>query len=639
MLGEASPTTSTARPALGSWLLPVLLGAVAAGIGVACLEWTYIVLVCGPFWVSAAPLLTPVLIYTGVAVFGTALLGLLTYLMPPLRSRLQAPAARFGWSLALAGATAGILIVLLLFRDLDSNRGPLQLAGLLLLAAAVTTLLLLRAGHKQWGPGHRLLLSIALSTGTLLVVTLLSNWHFAKLLKQRCTAFEGDRPHVGLIVMDTARAAQFSCYGYPLPTSPRIDRLAHEGLLCANAFSASNWTTPGHISMFTGKYPPQHKNDGHAFMPDEMLSLTEVLREHGYFCLALYNNFLAGRDVNLVQGFDRSVGVFTDTWPYPAPYRLWGKLRIRDQGAAVTFAMALRACEWVRKRGGHVFLYVNVLEPHGPYEAHEPYFSELTKTIDRSKVQRYQPIERLRRGFNVMACDTTLFAGFTAEEYAYLWGFYDSEIAYLDEQIGLFADGLEERGSLDETLLVLTSDHGEFLGEHFTVGHPALLLDPVLRIPLIFRWPGGIKPAVATEPTSNVDVCPSILGLLGYARDLPADIEGMDVLTGQRSPDRRLLSARVYGSHGCYCLIEGSRKFFLNGDWRLQKHFPYEKLLFDSKVNPREEIWPESANTPEALEMERRLEEWISRILVRPETELHIDARLIERMKALGYIR
>lgn len=626
------------RLTLGNWLLPVTLAAILSGVILATVEWIYIVWTCGPFWIRPLPVVIPLLLYAAAALVGLTLLALFCHQFRPLRRILRDEWHRFTAALAVGGIGGSLLLIVLVLRDLDTPAAIWRLVILALVAVVVWALLISVLRRRGWRPiwGTPLL---ALAYLALLgMAVLLSDVHYSSRLKQRTAAAEGSPPHVCLIVMDTARGDHFSCYGYPHATSPHIDRLAGEGLLCRRAFSASNWTTPGHISIFTGKYPPQHANDGHTRMPEELVSFAEILRGHGYFCVALYNNFLAGRDVNVTQGFDCSYGAFIDTWVYPAPYRLWGRLRHQDRGSHSTFPMSRALFDWIVARGGHLCLFVNVVEPHSPYSVHQPYFDKFTQELDPREITKRGRLRFLCGARLPAPCDTARFADFTPAEYAYLRAHYDSEIAYLDAHIGAFAHGLRDAGLLDEILLVLTSDHGEFLGEQYTMRHPALLLDPVLCIPLIFRYPPAIPPGVIDNLVSNVDVCPTILGLLGLSGELPGDVTGIDILATQPPPDRQLLSACVVGEGGCYCLIEGSRKLFLNRYPRLRKSVPYERLYFDAESNPSEEIRPQAAECPEALRMQEQLEDWVARLMVRPDDLIEIDPRVIERMRALGYI-
>jgi arylsulfatase A-like enzyme len=578
------------------------------------------------------------LLYGAVMLCALGILSLIIWMLPRLRGHLSNPVRHFRFLFLLGWVFGCGALIALVARDLDPVEPSLHLLAVTVIVGLATTaaaFALIRRGHAvPYG-------SLALVAALFLVtsgVHWLSDRKFTSRLQERTAGYRGQVSHLCLTVMDAARGDYYSCYGCPFPTTPCVDRLGSEGLRCSNAFSGSNWTPPGHISIFTGMYPPRHANDGLAHMPDELVSLTEILRDEGYYCVALYNNVLAGRFINLTQGFDCEYGVFLNTWCYPAPYRLWGKVLEGDHGASSTFPMAADLFDWVKARGGHLFLYINAMEPHAPYDIHEPYFSEFTRGLDIDKVGNMERIRWLCKKVVATTHDSTKFAGFTQESYDYLEAVYASEIAYTDRYIGLFADRLEETGLLDETLMVLTSDHGEFMGEHFTVGHPELLLNPVLVIPLIFRYPRLIEPRVLDGLTSNVDVLPTVLGLMGFEDRVPRNVDGIDVMGGVL-PGRQVLSSRIRDRGGTHCLIQGRYKLFLSqNNEELHKHFPHEQLLFDLADNPEEALDRQADDEELGQELSARLQQWVGSILVRPKTEIEVEPEAIKKLRALGYL-
>ncbi|HEX7344544.1 MAG TPA: sulfatase, partial [bacterium] len=446
--------------------------------------------------------------------------------------------------------------------------------------------------------------------------------------------FKGDVPHVLLLILDTVRSDHLSCYGYPFATSPNLDQLAQEGLLCRNAYSASNWTPPGHISIFTGKYPAQHGNDGKVYMPDDLVSMTEILNGQGYYCIAMYNNPTAGRGMNLTQGFDLDLGVFSYSWLLPAPFRVWYKLVRRDSGSRATFLAAERIFNWIEKHGGHLFMYVNITEAHAPYRIHEPYFSQFAshrKIMDPARV-RY-----LRTTLDLVLEDSSCFAGLSNDDFAYLRAAYDSEIAYADDNLGRFSRAMRNSGVLDRTLLIVTADHGEFLGEHWTLGHPELLFNPVLQVPLILRYPKQIAPRIMTEIVSTVDIFPTVLNLLDLQVQIPPEVQGLNLLSGELPVDRALLSANISPEGGCYSLIKDGRKLIVNQDNFLCQYFPVDSLLFDLSSDPGEQS--NLLDMPSASDdgLGLFLSSWLDEITVRPKKAIQISRDELANLKALGY--
>ncbi len=332
------------------------------------------------------------------------------------------------------------------------------------------------------------------------------------------------------------------------------------------------------------------------------------------------------------------VGVWGNTWVLPAWLRLYQKFIIKDSGSKATFPMASAVFDWVQKRGGHLFLYINVTEPHQEYVPHEPYYSDFSQGLRLDTLANRARLRYLCKTRDLVLFDSTKFSGFTDDDYRYLKSVYDSELAYMDANFGGFSQNLRKSGLLDQTLLVITADHGEFLGEYWTVGHPELLLNPVLRIPLILRYPDLIEPRVRRDLTSNVDIFPTVLNLLGYEETIPPDVEGYDLLQAFPAGNRLVLSANAKNDEGVYSIVDGRYKLIVNADSYLPRYFPYDTLLFDLQSDPEERHNLFSADPDAAARLSTALEEWSARIKVRSKDSITISEETIENLKALGYV-
>ena len=576
------------------------------------------------------------LLYTAVILIGLGILNLFITSIPPINKRYQNPVKRFFLFFNFSCLFGTVGLIALVKGDLETGY---QEFGLFLLFTGVVTTFFSRRIIKRAPkiPEIAILISLilfVLTSGTYWA----SNLHFSSAVRHQSSDFSGQIKNVCLLVMDTARGDHFSCNGYSFITTPNIDRIAEEGLLYTKAFSASNWTPPGHISIFTGKYPSQHGNNGKAYMPDELVSLTEILHQEGYYCMAMYNNPLAGGNINLTQGFDNDIGVFGSHWVYPAPFRLWDKFVKRDSGSKITFSMAQATFEWMKKRGAHLFLYINVTEPHAPYNVHEPYFSDFTQFLNKDKIGNIEQTKELCRTLDLIIHDSTRFVGSNEESYRYIRATYDSEMAYCDHYFGKFADWMDAAGLLNETLLVITADHGEFLGEHLTMGHPELLFNPVLRIPLILRYPRLIKPKVDDGYASNVDVFPTVLNLMGLEDRIPENVSGMNLLEDQSRDKRPLLSANINSGGGVYSLIDGSYKLIVNADEFLPKYFAQDTLLFDLDNDPNELFNLHISKIEILGNLAFQLDDWIDHITVAPQSTIEVSDATIANLKALGYV-
>lgn len=619
-------------------MILLFLASVVASLILSSVESIYILLSCGPFWMTPLVFLKTWAIYTLFTFPAILLLNTLLHIIPPLKWRWIKDRAKLTLLSTVTWLTGFSALIYLIINDLQTDD---SITNLIVIAAIIgfsTTYLIWCLSREPSNISIRSILVCLVLAAVVTSVYFVQDIRYSGLIKERNVSFNARVPHACLLVIDTARRDHFSCYGYEKSTTPNIDKIAAGGILCQNSFSTTYWTPPGHISIFTGKNPLQHGNDGKPFMPDDLLSITEILNQRGFFCVALYNNPIAGRTINLTQGFDVDVGVWGNTWVYPAWMRIYDKFIVRDSGARATFPMAEATFNWVERKGGHLFLYINVTEPHSEYVIHEPYFSQFCRDLNIDRIPNMQKINYLSRTLDLVLYDSTLFHDCSAESYQYIEAMYDSELAYLDHHFGKFAESLSHSGLLDETLLVITSDHGEFLGEYWTIGHPPLLLNPVLQIPLIMRYPGLIPSQTITEFTSHVDVFPTMLNLMGCEETIPEDVSGLNLMAELPTHDRPLLSASAKDEEGIYCLLNGRYKLIVNADSYLPQYFPYDTLLFDLEADPGElhNLYDEKHELRQALVTQ--LDEWSTRIRVKSDNTITVSEETIANLKALGYV-
>ncbi len=296
---------------------------------------------------------------------------------------------------------------------------------------------------------------------------------------------QAPRPNVVMITVDTTRADHLGCYGYERPTTPNIDALARESVRFENSFAHVPITLPSHTSIFTGTVPPFHgvRDNGRYVVREELVTMAELLRDRGYATGAFVSAFVLDSRYGLDQGFDTYDDNLTSEWSEEnlRDARIYNQM-VTDRSADQTTEQALA---WLRKPSGDpFFLWVHYYDPHHRYDPPRPYD------------QRFQDSP------------------------------YDGEIAFMDSQIGRLLDALRERGLWDESLVVLTSDHGEGLGNHGEPTHAVLTYDATLRVALMFKPPAasGIEPRVSEDRVSHFDVLPTITELLGVPA--PEDVQG-----------------------------------------------------------------------------------------------------------------
>jgi arylsulfatase len=320
-----------------------------------------------------------------------------------------------------------------------------------------------------------------------------------------CTRTASERWPQGpivLVVVDTLRADHVTCYGYPRPTTPSICRLARDGVTFERAYTPRTATTPAIASVFTGLYPHRHGvRRLYQVLPLAMETLAEQLHQHGYKTGGFVSSFVMVRDFS---GFDQGFDIYDDLVATREPFRENFERSARD---TVDWAVA-----WLRTAGPHAFLFVHLIEPHGPYTPPSPFAERFALPADGPRatdVPGYQKIP----GVSFVS------------EYV---GRYDGEIAAADDAIGRLLETLRTFGWYESATIVLMADHGESMGEEglwFQHGHS--VHDAEARVPLIIKFAVHNPQAVprasrVTEPVSLVDLFPTMLA----AADIQTRVAG-----------------------------------------------------------------------------------------------------------------
>lgn len=354
--------------------------------------------------------------------------------------------------------------------------------------------------------------------GLVLAVVLWAAWFF-----HGPTALPKEILHIVLISIDTCRADHLSCYGYSPRTTPNIDAIANEAVLFENVVSPVPMTLPAHSSMLTGTTPPYHGVHENVDYRLEKFNLTlaEMLQQKGYITGAIISSFVLDSQFGLNQGFD----TYNDHFIQPMPS--WYQNERRGEETSRL------ACNWLDKHKIEpFFLFLHYFDPHHDYIPPQPF--------------------------------ATIFKD----------NLYAGEVAYTDYCISKVILKLKELGLYDSTLLIITSDHGEGLGEHSEQYHGFFVYNSTLRVPLIIRAPGGPKGKKVSGIAGLVDLVPTICGLLGldppqvtHGKDLsPLFTKGRKIQKDERYIYYESLQPTQYGCrpllglmHGCWKYIHAPR--------------------------------------------------------------------------------
>lgn len=314
----------------------------------------------------------------------------------------------------------------------------------------------------------------------------------------------GGRPNLVLIVIDTLRADHLGCYGYTHIGTPHIDDLASRGVRFENATTHSPLTLPSLASIMTSKNPPAHGvhyNEGF-YLDPSALTLAEILEGEGYETRAVLGAVVLDSINGISQGFRRyndNFGAFIGHLPQVAI--LESELSYSQRRADEVTDLGLKLVDEMEGENPF-FLFLHYFDPHSPYDPPPPY------SIEDSEVAG-DPVERIIQK-------------------------YDGEIAYTDEHIGRFLNGLEKRDLMKNTLVVLTSDHGEGLGEHGERSHGYLTYEGTIRVPLVFSMPGRLPGGETRgDLARHVDIVPTVLDLLGIEQRGPDRFDGKSLFAGE----------------------------------------------------------------------------------------------------------
>jgi arylsulfatase A-like enzyme len=437
----------------------------------------------------------------------------------------------------------------------------------------------------------------------------------------------GDRAQGAVVfILDTIRADHVSSYGHDRLTTPAIDVLAEKGVRFEQAVSYAPWTAPSVASILTGAYPAQVFREGKIAW-----SLAESFSAAGFSTAAVTEGGYVSRYFGMDRGFDYYHEEETDV-PLMVEGRPFNALPTGT--TEKTFRLAR---EWLDDHADEPFFLV----VH-TYEAHTPYRSrDFVEGVDAGRLGselRIEQVNAIREGQLVL----------TEEEKEYGRALYDGDVRNADRYVGEFMDFLEEKQIADSTVIVVVSDHGEELGDHYErhiFSHGHSLHDDLIRVPLVIYDPtqSGL-PKTMPAQVPLLDVLPTVADLLGVQIERP--VEGrslMPLLTGEEQGNRIVMLGDTRWGSLRMGVRDGRYKYIAIV---MQQGPPLESLpvppvqLYDLEQDPGEQINIADAH-PQLVRMYSEvLQSWIARMDRPPaETEWDVsDDALLDRLRSLGYV-
>jgi choline-sulfatase len=385
-----------------------------------------------------------------------------------------------------------------------------------------------------------------------------------------------------LITFDTLRADALGSYGNTHAQTPWMDRLAANGVLFANAHAHNVVTLPSHANILSGRYPFDHgvrDNSGFRF-PPTIETLATILKARGYRTGAFVSAFPLDSRFGLNRGFD----IYEDSFVEAEPQQ---PFFMTERSGTSTVALAQR---WLASQGSHPsFCWVHLYEPHFPYRPAEPFSSRTSRP-------------------------------------------YDGEVSTADAAMRPLVEPILTAGNDARTLVVLTSDHGESLGEHGEATHGIFAYEASLRVPLIVYQPRLLQPGIVTTPARHIDVLPTVLDALSIA--LPAGLPGKSLLpaiAGSGASDEvtyfeALSSTFNRGTAPLFGVLKERSKY-------IQLPIPE---LYDVGADPHEAVNLASRHPERLRELDRLVTSF--RAAARDAKRIDEDADTHARLKALGYV-
>ena len=464
-----------------------------------------------------------------------------------------------------------------------------------------------------------------------------------------------DRPNLLLIVLDTVRADHLALYGGPRQTTPRIDAFARQATVYEDCMSPAPWTLPTHASLFTGLPATTHGCNGlRQALDTRWTTLAEHLQGAGYQTVGISSNPFLDDARGFHEGFD--------LWRNPIAGPLAGRRPlVRSLRAALgrpdhaddasATAVNRRLAHWFGRERDPAkpwFLFVNHIEAHAPYA---PPSRDLRFASDAVRAKWRDVDQHFLMQTEALTGRTML----SEQDVRELKDLYDDEIAFVDAKVGELLDALEDAGELDDTAVVITSDHGEQFGEHGLYDHVYSVDRPLLHVPMIVRWPGQTESARDAQPRQTHDLFASFTALAGVddalpigsdAHDLRADVDpARERLAALESPlisNVASWAARLPDTD--YERFVQDRHALRRGAWKLSAAEHEASRLYDVVADPQELVdralgLPDSVVT---LEQRLRMHREALEVLRLPPGELgeavEVDPEKLERLKALGYV-
>ncbi len=438
-----------------------------------------------------------------------------------------------------------------------------------------------------------------------------------------CSWFEDSKPNIILLVIDTLRTDHIHGYGYYRRTTPTIDKFIEGGMRFDAAIASTSWSAPSHTTIITGTDPLRHKVfDFRQRIEEGVVPIAVHLKKAGY-STGLFSTHLALNSSiqGINNGFDHRV-------------------ILKNEKDAKVLKMARN---WAVSASEPYFMHIILMTPHAPYNKHPPFYNKQLFTDMPPGGEKTFPFSD-KRYAGIGAIPKSMRLGDHNNAGFYINN-YDRGVRLTDELVRRFWTSMEETGLLENTMLLITSDHGEGLGDHDYFAHGNYVYDFLVRVPLILFYPERIEAGgVWSQQVPLVDIVPTILGMARLS--IPDSIDGKDLspwlLTNTRpEKPRYTFSFYRYEDDERYMIRSDSFKLIYDSVKQQEEFYnlsddpqEYTNLLDNRDQHFPEEPYEEMRPILQAFMKRHRQVPIKGNSISLP---VSLDDEVLEEMKALGY--
>ncbi|MFO8057079.1 MAG: sulfatase [bacterium] len=453
-------------------------------------------------------------------------------------------------------------------------------------------------------------------------------------------------PNIIFITVDTLRADHLSGFGYERKTSPYLDSLARQGVVFKGMLSHSSNTAPSMASTFTSLYPDTigMLSNGEKLSGD-VLTMAEILGSNGYQTGCIHTNAYLEKKYGFDQGFQFYKSLYPDT-----------KIEVQRKRLYRADKVNRAALEWMKEREGDkpYFLYLHYMSTHCPYLPPAPYDIRFDPGFDRT-LPDFTLVWRYIYGKDRVKI-TPEYEKIYQETYTdrevldHMVALYDGEIRYFDDQLKKLLAALRERDLLDNTLVVISSDHGEEFKEHGGLTHGKTVFQEVVHVPLILYFPGRLPEGKEVNTmTRNLDILPTVLDIAGI--EPPGHLEGRSLAPlwkkeAATAPETSFAHIEFEGQGTAgmgYAKIEHAS--VSTNEWRYIRDMLENKdMLFDRKEDPADENNLAEEHPEKVKKFSRQLQHHLNRsqnlkrkLGISDTASPKIDESEKKKLEALGY--